>query len=292
MSEEKQVKKKGKSKGCLTIIAIFIVLGIIGSMLGGGEDSETSSMDANTNPNEASIDEILSFKGTMDLKVDGDKVIMTVNSNVPDGGLFEVSLVNGSYDTLSDFTEVKEGQAVKEFSIPEDWNVGYLSGLAMFRFNLDEHPQPDHIKEIYGQKGEKMLGDQAVETTIGGYNGNIEPETIAYPDETTIEAAQNELLLQTFNEMIKASDGVILRIQPYLKDNDWSSIAVTVSDAWYYSAEHEKERFAEQIGSTVETIIKTSGLIAKDKTIFVYFLDSHQKELAKPKMLGGYKIVR
>ena len=292
MSEEKLIKKKGKSKGCLTIIAILIVLGIIGSMLGGG-DEETSSADLGAQkPTKASVDDVLHFKGTMDLKADGEKVIMTVNTNVPDGGIFEVSIINGDFNVLSDFIEVKNGQVVKEFVIPEDWNVGYLSGMAMFRFNLDDHPQPGHIKEIYGEKGEKMKGDQTLETTIGGYNGNIEPVTIAYPDEATVKAAQSELLLNALNEMIKVSEGVILRIQPYLQDNDWTAVAVTVSDAWYFSPDHEKERFAEQIGATVETIIKSSGIVPKDKTIFVYFLDSYQKELATPKILGGYKILR
>jgi len=290
MPKEGKVKKPLFKRWWFILIVAIVIISALSSRSGNDESPATET--ASQNNKKAELEEQLTFKGAIDLKVDNDKVIMTINSNVPDGGIFEVSLMNGKFDVLSEFIPIKDGKIVKEFKIPKDWGIGYVSGMAMFRFNLKDHLQPDHIKEVYGEKGEKMLGDQAAETTDSGYNGTIEPIIIAYPDEATVKSKQKELLLQAFNEMIKSSNGVILKIQPHFEDNDWSSVAVTVSDAWYYSAEHEKERFAEQVGSAIESVIRSAGAVNKDDYVSVYFYDTYQKELATPKILGGYKIKR
>ena len=168
--------------------------------------------------------------------------------------------------------------------------IGYISGVAMMRFNLDEHPQPDNIKELYGANGDKLEGEFAEENNLGGYNINLEIVTVPYPDEQTVKEKQDELFWSSLNEIINISDGVIVKIQPHFTDGDWSSVAVTVSDAWYYSQEHEKERFAESIGDTVTTVIKNTGKVDRDKTVSIYFYDTYEKELASPKIMGGYKI--
>lgn len=238
---------------------------------------------------EQDIKEPLEFKGTMELKVNGDNVIMSIASNVTDGGIFEVTLISGNFDVLSDFVEIIGGKIEKAFKIPEEWDTGYVSGMAMFRFNLDDHPQPDHIKEIYGEKGEKMLGEQIAKTTTGGFNGNIEPVTIAYPDEATVQKRIDELFISSLQEMIKSSNGVIYKIEP---DGSWQIVLVTVSDDWYFSPEHEKERFAETIGGIIETLVKNAGKVNIDRSVNVYFYDMHGKELASPKFFGGYNIER
>lgn len=195
MEKEGKVKKPIFKRWWFWLIVVIIIFGVLGS---GGDNDVTEQPAGISQPAftesqaqqepDSGVNEQLTFKGTMDLNVVDEKAIMAVNSNVPDGGIFEVAILNGDFDVLSDFIEIKDGKVVKEFIIPNDWNVGYLSGMAMFKFNLDDHPQPNHIKEIYGNKGENMLGDLIVETTIGGYNGNIEPKNIAYPDEATVKA--------------------------------------------------------------------------------------------------------
>lgn len=231
-------------------------------------------------------DEVLEFKGDMELKVVEDQVVMTITSNVPVGGIFELAVANNQFDIVSDFVEIQDGKIEKEFDISE-WDIGYITGMAMFRFNLEEHPQPDHIKEIYGEKGEKMKGEQAVETFDGGYFGNVEAVTIAYPDEATVQAKLDELFINALKELIEVSEGVIRKIEP---QGTWEIVHVIVSDSWYYSMDYEKERFAETVGSTLEQIIKSAGKVANDDIVHVYFYDAYGKELAAPGIFGGYKI--
>jgi len=246
--------------------------------------SVSENMDSASN-----IKEILNFTGTMTLNTGENSVIMTIESNVPDGGIFEIGLVNGDFDILSDFVEIKDGKVEKEFIIPPEWEIGYYTGIAAFRFNLEDHPQPENIRNIYGEKGEKMTGGQAVETFDGGHFGDVESVTIAYPSEAAVQERINEIFISTLKELIKSSNGVIKKIEP---DGTWQIVLVTVSDSWYYSMDHEKERFAETVGGAIETIIRNAGKVNENQSVSVYFYDSYGKELATPKFWGGYNIKR
>ncbi len=234
----------------------------------------------------------LNITGNIDFSLENDNLVLKITSNVVDGSLFETVVMDNKLNTKSHVIEIKDGIGEKEFDIHENWDVGYLAATAMMRFNLDDYPQPEHVKQLYGEYGEKLQGDLAIENNLGGKNINFESIAIAYPDEETVKNKQSEIFADALNQLIDVSNGVILRIQPSVTIKDWSSVAVIVGDFWYYSAEHEKERFAEQISQTIKTIIYNSGIVSKDKVISVYFYDAYKKELASPKALGGYKIKR
>lgn len=324
MTEEKRVQRSGKKsfiskvpgfrsgKWWKKIIAsigyFFLLLIIIGALSSGQKnannevadvhssaESETR-LDVKTEPgikNEESeevlhAEKLLTFEGYLSLHPKEGSVRMLIASNVPDGGIFEIALLNENLDVVSDFVEIKDSLIEKTFEVP-DWEPGHISGMATFRFNLDDHPQPDYIKEIYGEIGEKMCGDQALETTIGGYNGNIEPVTIAYPSEAAVQEKVDKLFVDAMQDVIKISDGVIKKIKPV---DSWQLIYVTVNDNWYFSPDYEKERFAETVSSTIETLVRNAGKVGKDQVVSVYFYDAYGKELASPKLLGGYKIKR
>lgn len=72
--------------------------------------------------------------------------------------------------------------------------------------------------------------------------------------------------------------------------NERGIVSVTVSDTWYHSPEHDKERFAEQVSNTIKTLLISSEKVKSDDYISVYFYDTYGKELASPKLTGGYKI--
>ena len=242
--------------------------------------------------NEATDEVIYEVTGELDIKFKDDKVIATISTNAVDGSIFETAIMDGNFNMVSDFITIQNGVGVKEFDIPKEWEVGYISGSAMMRFNLDEHPQPDNVKEIYGQYGENLKGDFAVENNVNGHNVNLKVVTVAYPDEDTVKAKLDELFVKAMNELINTSNGIILNIQPHLRDGDWSSVAVTVSDAWYFSQDYEKERFAEQVGGAIQKIVTSAGRVKSGDLVSVYFYDAYGKELASPKLLGGYKIKR
>lgn len=235
---------------------------------------------------EAEEKEILDFKGEVKLKAEEGKIHVNVSSNAPDGAIFEVVVMNGNLDVVSDFLPIKNGVIEHTFDV-SNWEVGEVVGSAMFRFNLNDHPQPDNIKTIYGQLGEKMTGSLVKETDKGGKIGSIDEVYISYPSESAVKEKKAEQFKVALNEIIEVGGGIIVDISPRYNDDNWELVNVVVSDTWYYSAEHEKERFAEQVGSLVQLAIKNAGL---DDSAGVYLVDTFGKTVAKPKVLGGYEI--
>lgn len=250
------------------------------------EDKKDANEDAEKKKKEAERKKQLEFEGTMKTTASEGKVAVEIVTNVPDGAIFEVMVMDGNLNMKSDFIEAKDGKVSKSFEIPSDWEPAHFASTAMFRFNLEEHPQPDNIKEIYGEVGEKMTGDLVDENNLDGKNATIEGNTVAYPSEEVVQASMDEKFNQAISEMKELSEGIIIDVRK--KYDDWMIVDVVVSDSWYYSPDHEKERFAEQIGETVQNLVNNSG--KQDGSISVYFVDSYGSELASPKMLGGWKI--
>lgn len=264
----------------------LVLLALLGALGGGGDDEDMSvdvvqskGQEIETNNYEVTGELLAEFKD--------NKIIVTINTNAIDGSIFETSFMDGYFNSVSDFIEIQNGIGTKEFDVPEEWDTGYVSGLAMMRFNLDEHPQTDAVKQMYGEYGEKITGKLAVENSLEGNNVNLDIITIPYPSETVVQEMLDEMYKNAMNELIEISDGVITGI----KIND-GIVNVTVSDSWYYSAEHEKERFAEQVSDTIKVILTNAQKVESDSSVPVYFYDAYEKELASPKLLGGYKIKR
>lgn len=93
----------------------------------------------------------------------------------------------------------------------------------------------------------------------------------------------------------EASEGTLsnVYVTPYAPEGILTQISVDVSDAWYYTQEFEKERFAEVVYDAIKAKLVEVGAIENyDETIIVTLYDGHGKELAKSKMLGGFKIKR
>jgi len=83
-------------------------------------------------------------------------------------------------------------------------------------------------------------------------------------------------------------DGNIIEFMTERVD-DYSRINVIVSDAWYNSADHIKERFVEGVSADINQISKDTGV--RD-FVDVHFYDIDNKKLAEPRLFGGYRILR
>ncbi len=108
------------------------------------------------------------------------------------------------------------------------------------------------------------------------------------------ETSREELdkhLQEQINIIKDNSNDVVINITPMLNQSDWSIVKVIISDGWYYTPKYEKERFVEQMAIIVENIIKDSKKVDRDKNISVYFYDLYNKQIASPKITGGYKIL-
>lgn len=313
MAMVKKAKQPIYKKWWFWVIVVFLIIGAIGNALEEAEDNgklagveteinndlnneDEQDVDKETNDVDESTTEAdeteYEITGEMKVEIKDDKVVVTITTNAADGSIFETLVTDNQFNSVTDFISIENGVGTKEFDIPDEWDVGYLAGTAMMRFNLEDHPQPEHIRALYGEYGEKLTGDLAVENNLGGKNINITSEEIAYPDEETVESKRAELFASALEELVAASEGVIVDVQPYMPEEGWKIVKVIVSDAWYYSQEYEKERFAEQVAGAVTNVIKNAGIVEKDAHVSVYFYDTYGKELASPKLLGGYKIKR
>lgn len=267
------------------VTAFFVLLLMAGLT---SDDTEEDGSIADDGVQEVEMEVV----ADMDVKIEEDKLVVDIDTNAIDGSIFEFFVMDGDLNTISDFITVEDGLASGSFETHEDWDVGYLGTGGFMRFNYEEREQPSHVKEAYGEFGENIKGDYRVENNKDGYNVNVKSGQVAYPNETEASEKANELLLSGLNELIESSEGIILGMNPAFEDNDWTAVNIKVSDAWYNSQEHEKERFAETMADATKNIIYSSGFVGKDKLITVYFYDSYNKELASPKIMGGYKIKR
>lgn len=289
--ENKDVKKPFYKRRWFIVLAVIFVVGsILNALTDDEKDEPEVSEKASQEIEEDSAD--TNITGNLEIGFKDDKTIISITTNAMDGAIFETSITDGDLNIVSDFLTIKDGNATKELDSNDKWEPGYLAGMAMMRFNLDDHPQPQEVKDVYGENGEKLEGDLAVENNIEGFNIVLETKSVPYPDEKTAKEIQEKLFSEAINELIEAGGGIIEGIKPRIEEDEWSMVDVVISDAWYNSPEHEKERFAEQVGETVVALIRNAGKVEANKTVMVYLVDAYNKELATPKILGGYKIKR
>lgn len=265
------------------------------------EESEKSNTEVKKEIKEEIKEEIVTEKEkyTPELKAEvstvvnkeKNTVLVTINANTPDGAIFNTYLITGKLKTLSNNIIIKDGIGKYEFLIPKEWGITYIAGTSIFRFNDEETKQPEEVKKLYGEYGEKMKGSLAVENHLKGYNGNLEIKPFGFPSMKDVEKESTKLFNAAIKEIINLSDGIILKIDHSENDNI-KIVDVIVSDAWYQSENYEKERFAEQIANTIKTVYINTGKSEEGNEVMIYFLDSYNKRLASPKIFGGYKIER
>lgn len=290
-------KNKHFSKKTRVIISIAYVLMAVYSFLESGSEMRERDKVAieqkqdDTKQEEKKEQKVdTNIDATIKTNVSNDAIELIIETNAIDGSEFEYFIMNGDLDMKSGFVSVENGIAKTTVEIDESWEPGYLGIGASMRFNMEDRKQPEHVRKAYGEHGEKLKGDLAQENHLNGYNIFIDGKTVAFPNEEEVKANVTSKLESAMSELVDGSNGVIVSIRP--STSDWKIIRVTVSDAWYYSPEHEKERFAQTFGDGIEKIIKASGIIEKNEIVSVSFYDSYGKELATPKIMGGYKIKR
>ncbi len=294
---EKEVKKPFYKRWWFIGLMVAILLGGIEIALEDDEEIEepirevvAEEEEIQEEPEEVEEKVDLAVTGKVDVEFKDGKAIVTVTTNAIDGSMFEVALLDNEFNTVSEFITVENGVAKADMEEHEEWQPGCIEIVALMRFDLDDAPQPDNVKAIYGEVGENLEGGLRKENTSSGYNIALKTESAPYPNKESAQEEGSKILDEAIQELISTSEGIITDIQP--ADEAWNIIRVTISDAWYNSEDHEKERFAEQVSDTVQSIVKNSGKVKSDEIISVVLIDTYSKELATPKVLGGYKIKR
>lgn len=219
-----------------------------------------------------------------------NEISIDIDTNVVDGSILEVTILSGDLESVSENITVKDGKANVKFNVKDKFKPGYLAGNIWLRFNNNEIKQPDNVKKAYGENGEKLKGKYAKENKGGKEGKSIiyTTESIAYPDKATAKEVSDKNYEELKAELIEIGNGVIIDI---IEPTDSEHAKVIVSDAWYHSAEHEKERFATQVGDALEQILINTDRSKGEKFAIVNFYDNSGKRVAKRKATGGYKVL-
>ncbi|QIG62551.1 hypothetical protein [Sporosarcina phage Lietuvens] len=125
--------------------------------------------------------------------------------------------------------------------------------------------------------------DAELEQTIAAY----EKEEAEKTEKAEVMAEmRDENIPAGLQEIVDGSNGVVVKIVKQPGRDDWGVLYVYVSDDWYATPEHEKERFVEAVGNAAK-----SKVVGEDH-VLVNFYDTYEKVLATEKAFGGWKIKR
>jgi hypothetical protein len=212
------------------------------------------------------------------------------------GSCFVLMVICASLDDTPVENQVADKEEVKEIAVSkevvnkdaeEDKAKAEIAKVTAASEAEDNQKEAEAKLKLEEDKKKAELEKQAAAKTKAEEAKKKEAAKVAE------KASSEEVINTTLQAMVMASEGVILEIRqnPY-GSLDWQQMQVVVSDSWYESPEHEKERFAESISEIVESVIYQSGVVKTGQIILTHFLDSYDKELATEKVFGGYKIKR
>ena len=192
------------------------------------------------------------FNPEYSVKCGDESIIVNVEFNAPDGAILELLVLDNDLNSFSDKQEIKDGKAKFKLDIGDNSTKKY-SGLLSFQFNADSIVQPDGVKAVFGNYGEKMNGDNAVDATVNGEenkgkNGSIAFD-IYYPDEESVTAAKYALWDEACEKIVESGDGLIISLQR----TDERMYDVYFSNSWYLLSEGEKQYIVNEIWSLVQT---------------------------------------
>lgn len=288
--DEKELKKLDKDSRCkkevkkkwLLIVLTFLVV-FFGCIF----------INRNSNEKILEMRYSTSFDGKIAPQISDGKIKLEITANVPDGAILETTLVGykGKEPAFNvQNVVIKDGKGEFKADISE-WNHGYLSAMAMFRFNSDEIVQPKNIKALYGEYGEKMEGAFVQENHLKGYNGILKYKQIAYPSYEVLRTENkdnfNYIIINTFKEVPKS----IVNDIEILKLTDYSiRVNIIVGEGWYSLALPQKEKLVTQLSSAFKELAVKTYQAANSENVTVFFMSKSGKEVATPKAFGGYEI--
>lgn len=171
---------------------------------------------------------ICNIRGNTTYLLDGNKITISVETNLIDGSIVSIGLLNLdrfkkmlSVDSvITEYLTVKDGKVQKTFDIPEQWGSCYFEVSSDFSMNYVENPQPQNVIDVYGIDGEYLIGDNVeFDDKNQKYISFSLDKKIAYPNEfSASNANEYRKMLQNNNipedlipfyeldEVVKVSD--------------------------------------------------------------------------------------
>lgn len=233
------------------------------------------------------------FDGKIAPQILDGKIKLEIIANVPDGAILETTLVGykekePAFNVQNIVIKDGKGEFIADIS---EWNHGYLSAMAIFRFNSNEIVQSKNIKALYGEYGEKMEGTFVQENHLKGYNGILKYKQIPYPSYEVLRAENksnfNYIIINTFKDVPKS----IVKDIEILELTDYSiRVNIIVGDGGYTLSLPQKEKLVTQLSSAFKELAVKNYQATNSENVAVFFMSKSGNEVAAPKVCGGYEI--
>lgn len=250
-------KKKRKGCGCLTAIVVIVVLGVIISAIGGGDNKSTDvgSEEPQTSETGNNEEYTTEFNPEYTVTCTDTSIVIDVEYNCPDGAVLQCVIVDGSLEeSYSDTLPVEDEKVSFKFDL-DNTDAKVYGGILSFQFNADSVQQPDNVKAVYGEYGENLSGENVDSATVEGHedaqNGSI-TLTINYPNDEAVQAVKEEQWNEYASQVVSASNGMITQI---IHPND-AVYNVYFTNSWYLLTDEQKEYMANTIWDGMQTAAK------------------------------------
>lgn len=259
----------------------LIIIILIGFTSGCNDNDSEKDKVATTTQNFS-----LNFNPEIKTIVEEGKITINANLNCPDGAIMQVMVISGDLkEVYTDKPIVKDGKISSVFNL-KNTNIKTYSGSIMLQFNADTVVQPENVKLFYGNKGEKLEGDNAKESVFRdkskGKNGYVIFD-IPYPSQEAVDEKIAVAFKEIADQIVNNSGEVILS----LERTSPRIFEMQVSNTWYLSTESEKQYFAEEM---LKNLTKISKSLDGDARATLTIFDESMNTVASSKMMGGMEI--
>ncbi len=265
----KNLIRKSLIASILTFILLVIVASLDENVENKKENSEPKTIKTENN---AKPDNNVKFKGDLIVTNEDRKLKVNLNTNSPDDAIFTVFVTTNDFNTLSENIIIKNGRAEQIFNIPKEWGNITVAVSAVLTFKNNEIKQPEKVKEFF--KNEGVI---------------LETKTIDIPSKEIVQQTKENTYQNTKKELIKASNGLILKIEEF-QDENRVAVIVIFDNIWYQIEKYEKEEIVNTLDPALKNLVASTKNISPDK-VFVFYQNKNHKDLVNRTMFGNLEII-
>ena len=265
----KNLIRKSLIASILTFILLVIVASLDENVENKKENSEPKTIKTENN---AKPDNNVKFKGDLIVTNEDRKLKVNLNTNSPDDAIFTVFVTTNDFNTLSENIIIKNGRAEQIFNIPKEWGNITVAVSAVLTFKNNEIKQPEKVKEFF--KNEGVI---------------LETKTIDIPSKEIVQQTKENTYQNTKKELIKASNGLILKIEEF-QDENRVAVIVIFDNIWYQIEKYEKEEIVNTLDPALKNLVASTKNISPDK-VFMFYQNKNHKDLVNRTMFGNLEII-
>ena len=265
----KNLIRKSLIASILTFILLVIVASLDENVENKKENSEPKTIKTENN---AKPDNNVKFKGDLIVTNEDRKLKVNLNTNSLDDAIFTVFVTTNDFNTLSENIIIKNGRAEQIFNIPKEWGNITVAVSAVLTFKNNEIKQPEKVKEFF--KNEGVI---------------LETKTIDIPSKEIVQQTKENTYQNTKKELIKASNGLILKIEEF-QDENRVAVIVIFDNIWYQIEKYEKEEIVNTLDPALKNLVASTKNISPDK-VFVFYQNKNHKDLVNRTMFGNLEII-